>query len=104
MHCDRSAGHAGFRYWPRCRSRGRRHQPRPRPWLAMGVAWADVYDPETGTWANTGSLHVPRYGHSAFLLTSGMHAGKVMVSAGGTNGAILGTTELYDPGTGTWSA
>src|SRR5262249_29852764 len=61
---------------------------------------AELYDPVTGIWSVTGSLNVPRYLHTATLLSDG----KVLV-AGGIGGprAILNNAELYDPATGTWS-
>jgi hypothetical protein len=50
-------------------------------------------------WAPTGSMVSPRSGHTATLLNDG----KVLV-AGGSNGGLSATAELYDPATGTWSA
>ena len=63
-----------------------------------------LYDPRTGIWTTTGSLGTARRGHTATMLTSG----EVLV-AGGENGPTISPTplasaELYDPGTGTWSA
>jgi len=51
------------------------------------------------TFDNTGSLNAARYLHTATLLPNG----KVLV-AGGINGNILTSAELYDPASGTWSA
>jgi hypothetical protein len=68
---------------------------------------AVLYDPTTGTFAVTGSMSVPRSGHTATLLADG----RVLV-AGGTNGFVtdqsgvaneLATAELYDPASGTFS-
>ena len=58
---------------------------------------AVVYDPDTGTWSNTGSLSVPRgAGQQATLLQDG----RVLVS-GGTNNTDfsfpLHSVESYDP-------
>lgn len=59
------------------------------------VASAELYDPVAGTWSLTGSLSVPRFGHTATLLPNGM----VLVAGGGS-----AATELYDPVAGTWSS
>jgi WD40 repeat protein len=54
---------------------------------------AELYDPATGVWIPTGSLHEPRAGHTATLLGNGT----VLIAGGSSNAA---TAELYDPGTG----
>jgi N-acetylneuraminic acid mutarotase len=56
-------------------------------------------------WEFTGSLHTPRYYHTATLLSDGT----VLVIGGATNGPEIfpdpGTpsVEVYDPATGTWT-
>jgi Galactose oxidase, central domain/Kelch motif len=65
-------------------------------------AWviAELYDPATGTWSETGSMSRGRYGPKAIRLPDG----RVLVIGGYISGG--GTTrgaELYDPTTGTWS-
>jgi uncharacterized delta-60 repeat protein len=64
----------------------------------------ELYDPAREYWTYTGSLRMPRTGHTATLLPNG----KVLVVGGLTNvpPAELGSTtsaELYDPASGTWT-
>ena len=65
---------------------------------------AELYDPVTGVWINTGSLGVARYYHTATLLPNG----QVLVAGGvnynGSNYVSLASAELYDPATGHWTA
>jgi hypothetical protein len=55
------------------------------------LASAELYDPKTGKFSATGSMHVARDAHSTILL----HYGRVLVVEG-----ALGVAELYDPATG----
>ena len=59
---------------------------------------AEIYDPGTATWSNTGSLRVIRDSHTATLLPSG----KVLVT-GGVYFSAKNGAELYDPVSGTWA-
>ena len=70
-------------------------------WCCFGgnVGSSELFDPNTGTWSETGGLNMPRLAHSAIMLPNG----KVLV-AGGTTGTVeLSASELYDPDTGTWT-
>jgi WD40 repeat protein len=58
---------------------------------------AELYDPTGDTWTSTGTLHVPRYNHTATLLPNG----KVLVAGG--QGAST-SAEVYDPVAKTWTA
>jgi hypothetical protein len=68
-----------------------------------GTASAEIYDPGTGTWIPTASMLTEHFGHSATLLRDGT----VLVAGGACCGATpepVATVELYDPGSGTWTA
>ncbi len=64
---------------------------------------AELFDPADGTFAPTGSMTTPRYGHAAVLLPTG----KVLVAGGETMDfevrSALASAELYDPATGTFA-
>jgi hypothetical protein len=72
--------------------------------LLAGVGRAEVYDPQTGTWTATGAMTEERYGHKATLLTDGrvLVTGGVLVPADTSEGTVLRSAELFNPGTGTW--
>lgn len=59
---------------------------------------AELYDPSSGRWTNTGSLTTARIYHTATLLPNG----KVLVVGGIGNYGFAVNAELYDPATGTW--
>lgn len=65
-----------------------------------GEASAEVYDPATGlSTPTTAPMSTARFGHTATLLPSG----KVLVAGGWGPSSVLDSTELYDPGTDTFS-
>jgi Galactose oxidase, central domain len=70
----------------------------------IALASAELYNPSTGTWTYTGSLHTARWNHSATLLQNGevLVAGGESFGSGGTTN-VYASAELYNPSTGTWT-
>ena len=64
------------------------------------LASAQLYDPASGIWTETGFMNTARRQHTAILLANG----KVLV-AGGLDALVNSTAsaELYDPATGAWT-
>jgi hypothetical protein len=54
------------------------------------LASAELYDPRTGKFVETGAMGTARAGHTATLLLDG----RVLITGGDTNGL---TAELYQP-------
>jgi hypothetical protein len=61
---------------------------------------AEIYNPTTGVFTQTGSMNITRQNHSAVLLSDG----RVLI-LGGNNGqnTPLASTEIYNPTSGTFS-
>jgi N-acetylneuraminic acid mutarotase len=68
------------------------------------VRTAELYDPATGKWSRTGSMHAGREQFTATLL----RGGQVLVAGGLNQGGFccgqstFSSAELYDPATGAW--
>ncbi|CAF1228203.1 unnamed protein product [Rotaria sp. Silwood1] len=60
---------------------------------------AELYDPLTGVWANTGNMAVARIYHTATLLINGT----VLITGGYGFGGFWNSAELYDPSAGVWT-
>ena len=78
---------------------------RSKPDSVLGSA--EIYDPATGTWSATGPLAEGRSDHTATLLADGrvLVAGGYVVCCGSLRpDRAVGSAEVYDPATGTWSA
>lgn len=60
---------------------------------------AELYDPQTGTWTDTGNLSWPRCLHKSLSLPDG----SVLVIGGSTSSWLTRSVERYDPDTGLWS-
>ncbi len=75
-------------------------------WLPS-TATSELYDPAAGTFTATGNMSVGRTNHTATLLPDGrvlIAGGSTSIGSGtSTTTQILASTEIYNPGTGTFS-
>jgi hypothetical protein len=68
------------------------------------LASAELYDPSTGTFTLTGSMHTQRCGglYPNFTATL-LDDGRVLIAGGADPKGVISAPELYDPATGTLS-
>jgi hypothetical protein len=66
---------------------------------------AELFDPSTGQWTLTGSMHYPRLRQAAVRLADGrvLVVGGFISVAPGSDDRAQSNAEIYDPETGTWS-
>jgi len=60
------------------------------------LATAELFEPKTGQFSNTGSMASSRYEHAATMLLDG----RVLITGGSDNSGTLTSAEVYDPKTG----
>jgi hypothetical protein len=76
------------------------------PFAGAALATAELFDPETGTWSQTGAMRFARSGCLAVTLGDGR---VLVVGSAGTQGAVKvdgrasASAEIYDPATGRFS-
>jgi Kelch motif/Galactose oxidase, central domain len=71
----------------------------PIPPTPTPTCSAEIFDPGTQLWTDTGSLNTCRYNHTAALLPDD----KVLVAGGSDGTYTLNNSEIYDPRYGTWT-
>jgi N-acetylneuraminic acid mutarotase len=72
-----------------------------RSYAGGNLTNAELFNPGSGIWTNTGSLHAKRSAHTATLLQNG----QVLVAGGNYEAttSFLASAELYNPATGQWT-
>jgi hypothetical protein len=72
------------------------------------LASAELYDPRTGAFSETGAMTAAREFHTAtwlgYLRDSGAMAGEILIAGGQTPAGVTASVEIYDPTSGTFSA
>ena len=71
---------------------------------SQAMATAELFEPKSGTFVSTGSMHEARIGLVAVRLADGrvLVVGGTTIDTGGTS-VGLSSAEIYDPATGTWT-
>jgi hypothetical protein len=69
-------------------------------WDLIPINTAEIYNPTTGTWSNTGSLAKVHADHTATLLSNG----KVLLHGGFDMWESGPDAQLFNPATGTWGS
>jgi hypothetical protein len=78
-------------------------------WMSTGtqhfcLSSAELYDPSTGKFTLTGSMHAQRCGYIAAGFTATrLGNGKVLIAGGSDLTGLIPAAELYDPSSGTFS-
>jgi hypothetical protein len=78
-------------------------------WMVSGTqhfcfASAELYNPSTGTFSLTGSMHAQRCSYLAPGFTATLlQNGKVLIAGGANSNGLIPTAELYDPSSGAFS-
>ncbi|CAF2862759.1 unnamed protein product [Rotaria sp. Silwood2] len=71
-------------------------------YYASSLNSAELYNPSTGVWINTGSISIGRARPPISMLANG----KVLITGGflaGSDRRYLNSAEVYDPSTGVWT-
>jgi hypothetical protein len=111
----RSIVSPGIRAWNATQSMGSQRSGHSATLLPVGKVLvaggnfssdAELYDPGNGSWTATGRMSVGRTHHTATLLSGGkvLVAGGVNIVNGVASAVASASAELYDPGTGSWTA
>ncbi|CAF1127747.1 unnamed protein product [Adineta steineri] len=66
----------------------------------VAIKSVELYNPSTGTWANTGNMNVGRQHHTASTLPNGY----VLIAGGKIGASPINSAELYNPLRGIWTS